>query len=362
MAGQSLADFVESVNGRGHLRVEHDFGDGFVRLHTSEAERRQAAQDIRCTENIVLELLRNSVDAHASKIFIAMSREGDKRSITVIDNGDGIPESMHAHVFEPRVTSKLDTNHMDAWGMHGRGMALYSISVNADQARIMQSETNLGCAIHVQADVSKITERSDQSSFPTFELTEQGSVNVRGPRNILRTACEFALETRDQCSVYAGSSVEVAATIYAYGISTLSTIERAFCKDVHSLPLLKRLATAPDPETFSLLASELGLSVSPRSARRIIDGEISELDAMLDRIALKSPQVPHSTEKRSSPKIGGDARSMRLEKQDADLLADSIAEAYEDIADRYYLEPDVKPAVRVSKNRILISIPVVKRP
>ena len=53
MNDRSLAGFVASVNGEGHLRVEYDYGDGFVRLRTSEAERRQAAQDIRNTESIV---------------------------------------------------------------------------------------------------------------------------------------------------------------------------------------------------------------------------------------------------------------------------------------------------------------------
>ena len=87
---ESLLDFVESVNGTSHLRVEQDFGDGFVRLNLSEAERRQAVQDIRSSEDIVLEMLRNSRDAHASHIFVAIGREGAKRNITVIDDGCGI--------------------------------------------------------------------------------------------------------------------------------------------------------------------------------------------------------------------------------------------------------------------------------
>ncbi|MBR3181720.1 MAG: ATP-binding protein [Eggerthellaceae bacterium] len=362
MADQSLADFVESVSGGSHLRVEYDFGDGFVRLHTSEAERRQAAQDIRNTESIVLELLRNSFDAHASRMFVAMSREGDKRLLTVIDNGLGIPGSMHDHVFEPRVTSKLNTNHMDAWGMHGRGMALYSIRVNADIARVMQSGPNLGCSIHVETNTKKLSERSDQSSFPTFDLSENGNVNVRGPRNILRTACEFALETRDACSVYVGSPVEVAATIYAYGMSTLSTIDRVFCKDVSELPLVKRLATSPDPDTFASLATEMGLDVSPRSARRIIDGEIRELDSMLDRITIRNLGQQPSSSKTSKRRLRDDARSLKLEKEDAKLLADSVSSAYADIAERYYLEADVEPTVRSGRDRITINIPVVKRP
>jgi hypothetical protein len=42
-----LLDFVETVSGEAHLKVEEDLGEGFVRLRISEAERRQAKHDIR---------------------------------------------------------------------------------------------------------------------------------------------------------------------------------------------------------------------------------------------------------------------------------------------------------------------------
>ncbi|MBQ9041948.1 MAG: ATP-binding protein [Eggerthellaceae bacterium] len=358
---QTLTGFVASVNGESHLRVEHDFGGGFVRLRTSEAERRQAAQDIRNTESIVLELLRNSRDAHASRIYVAMSREGDKRVLTVIDNGDGMPEDMYDHVFEPRVTSKLDTNHMDAWGMHGRGMALYSIRVNAEKAYVADSRPSLGCAIRVETNVTSLPERKDQSSFPTFELAETGSVNVRGPRNILRTTCEFAIESRDACEVYIGSPVEIAASLYAFGLSALSTVDRAFCRDISQLPLTKRLAATADPESFSELASQMGLDISPRSARRIIDGEIAELDAVLERVSIVGHEPQKPRQRRRTTDLG-DARSFRLSKDDASRLADAVSVTFADIAERYYLEGDVAPTVRSSKHRILISVPIVKLP
>ena len=118
----SLEHFVESVNGTGHLRIEHDFGDGFVRLQTSEAERRQAAQDIRCSENIVLEMLRNSRDAHASHIFVALAREGSKRIINVIDDGCGIPKERLAGLF----TGYLDRDQTVSDGQRkGMGIGLF---------------------------------------------------------------------------------------------------------------------------------------------------------------------------------------------------------------------------------------------
>ena len=46
MEGDTLSDFIDDVCGESRLRVEDDLGDGFVRLRSSEAERRQAAQDL----------------------------------------------------------------------------------------------------------------------------------------------------------------------------------------------------------------------------------------------------------------------------------------------------------------------------
>lgn len=355
----SLQKFVETVSGTGHLRVEHDFGDGFVRLQISEAERRQAAQDIRCTEDVVLELLRNSRDAHATHVFVSVSREGDKRVLTVIDDGCGIPQSMHRLVFEPRVTSKLDTSHMDAWGLHGRGMALYSIAENSEQAYVVDSSPDMGCSIRIETNLSKLPEKTDQSSFPTFEMSDGNEVKIRGPKNILRTICEFAIESRAQCCVFIGSPAEVVSTLYAYGVSTLSAIDRLFGQDDSRIPLAKRLSKAGDPTSLANAASLIGLDISDRTARRILDGEIEELDQILDRITLTT----HEKETHAKRQRGGlaDARSFRLLPQDAELLSSSLRGVLEDIAERYYLEKDVVPSVKARKDRITITIPVVKR-
>ena len=213
MDGQTLTTFVESVCGDSHLRVETDLGDGFVRLRSAEAERRQAAHDIRATEDIVIEMLRNARDAQAKNVFLAVTREGGRRRLVMVDDGCGIPAALHGRVFEPRVTSKLDTMHLDKWGVHGRGMALYSIAVNAESARVAASAPGLGSSLLVETDLERVGEKTDQSTFPTFEQTESGAFAMRGPRNVLRTACEFALEHRHECTVYCGSASDVAATL-----------------------------------------------------------------------------------------------------------------------------------------------------
>ncbi len=362
MTTDSLQQFVESVSGTSRLRIEEDFGGGFVRLMTSEAERRQAAQDIRSSEDIVLELLRNSRDAHASRIYIAMSKEGNKRLLTALDDGDGIPQTMQSLVFEPRVTSKLDTSHSDAWGYHGRGMALYSISVNAEKAYVAASGPDLGTAIHIVSDTTKLAERTDQSSFPTFDLVEPGKVNVRGPRNLLRTICEFALDCRASCSVYVGSPAEVCASLYAYGMATLSVLDRLFCDDHSQIPLVKRFATAADPLALASIASDCGLNISERTARRIMDGELSELDPVLQRITITSTASKGDTPKKVAAKRSAplDARSVKLTSEDKQELKDAVMRAYEDIAQRHYLEAEVGAEVGIRGERLVISIPLVK--
>ena len=110
-----LLKFVSAVSGDTFLKVEENFGDGFVRLKISEAERRQAKHDIRSVEDVVVELLRNARDAHARRIFLATGREGALRAITVVDDGVGVPKGMLERVFEPRVTSKLDSMVNSLW-------------------------------------------------------------------------------------------------------------------------------------------------------------------------------------------------------------------------------------------------------
>ena len=100
-----LVDFVASMGGERSLRVEENFGDGFVKLRVSEAERRQAKHDIRCIEDVVVEMLRNSRDAGARRIFVATFRDGSTRKLTILDDGSGVPESMQDRIFDARVTS-----------------------------------------------------------------------------------------------------------------------------------------------------------------------------------------------------------------------------------------------------------------
>ena len=112
--GTDLKDFVDKHAQTSHLRVEKDLGGGFFRLRASEAQRRQAQQDIRSVEDIVIEMLRNSRDAGARNIYVATNTEDSFRNLLIIDDGSGVPRSHHETIFEPYVTSKLDTMSIDS--------------------------------------------------------------------------------------------------------------------------------------------------------------------------------------------------------------------------------------------------------
>jgi len=207
-------------------------------------------------------------------------------------------------------------------------------------------------------NTEKLTEKSDQSSFPTFTLAEGGTVLVRGPRNILRTSCEFAIESRSTCSVYVGSPVDVAATLFYYGSATLSAIDRAFCRDASQLPLSKMLATAGEPEELRALAQSMGLEMSERTARRIMNGEIAALDPILDCVEITRDNK-QAAKKRTQTKQG--RKAIRFDKNDANLLKSSAREAFGEIARRYYLEGDIEPQMRVSYDKITLTLPIIRK-
>lgn len=108
-----LKDFINNVCENNHLMIEKDLGDGYFLLHSQEAQKRQAAQDIKNSEDIIIELLRNSKDANAKNIFIATSLKDSIRNFTIIDDGIGIPKQHHKNIFKPYVTSKLNTMTKD---------------------------------------------------------------------------------------------------------------------------------------------------------------------------------------------------------------------------------------------------------
>ncbi|MBO7675819.1 MAG: ATP-binding protein [Atopobiaceae bacterium] len=346
-----LLTFVSSFEGGDGLRVEESLGGGFVRLRVSEAERRQAKHDIRCVEDAVIELLRNARDAGARHIFVSTSREGDLRTVCVVDDGAGIPQNMHRRVFDARVTSKLDTMRMDKWGVHGRGMALYSIAQNAVEARVVQSDVGLGTALTTTFDVSDIVERADQSTWPTVERTGSG-YEVRGPRNVLRACVEFSLEAEGLCNVYVGSASEAVAAMRARMDRPLVDAGWVYPDDLAAIPLAQRAVIARDARELAGIAGSLGLEMSERTAHRIVKRQIAAPKNVRAKLLGTSAA-------RVAGKPGHAGRQLSLSREDRDEFLERLEQDFAWLAQRYYVVPNGRPRLRVGKESIRVTFDFV---
>lgn len=356
MADKDLLNFVSAVSGDTFLKVEENLGDGYVRLKVSEAERRQAKHDIRSAEDIVVELLRNARDAHAQRIFLATAREGDRRTLSVIDDGVGVPLGMQDKIFEPRVTSKLETMVMDTWGVHGRGMALFSIKSNTAEARVNASAPHKGTAIWVATDTAHLSERSDQSTWPSIERDDNGLARVaRGPHNIVRRVVEFSLE-HPGVDVFLGSPSEVLATLVMLARFELDEAELLFCDEPARLPVWQRPGTSADAPELTEVATLLGLPISERTAHRILAGEIAPLRTVLAHVS----GPPERSSEPSGPDIYRDRRGLKIHHADLQTFRADLEKAFDTIAERYYLHLKCEPKITVGRDDIRVRFEVEK--
>ena len=350
-----LIAFVNSVSGDGYLKVEESLGDGYVRLRISEAERRQAKHDIRSFEDVVVELLRNARDAGARRIFAATARDGTTRVLTMVDDGLGIPAAHHERIFEPRVTSKLETMVMDRWGVHGRGMALFSVRSNVASARVTASAPQRGTALTVLADTEELPERADQSTWPTVEPDESGRLRVaRGPHNIVRRLVEFACE-HPALELYLGTPTEVLATLYTLGRDHLGVGDLLGADDLDDLPVWQRPAACSDAADLTEISAAIGLAVSERTAHRVLAGELSALEPLLTQLSGADEPEPEP-----EPDIYRDRRSLHIDHRDLTTFRRDLTAAFDALGGRYYLNLSGEPKITIGRDSITVRFPVEK--
>lgn len=352
-----LISFIASMSGEGNLRVEENLGEGFVKLRVSEAERRQAKHDIQHVEDIVIEMLRNARDAHATKIYIATAKEEGVRTLLFLDNGSGIPEDMFERIFDARVTSKLESMKMDRWGVHGRGMALYSIRENTEDARVVASGPGKGSSLSVTVDCARLPERADQSTWPQAVRDDDGTwVCARGPHNIIRATCEFALEERHGCDVYLGSPAEIAATLYAHASGELDASRLLFLDDEEGLPVVERLGYAADAADVMRITASLGISISERTAHRILSGQVKPVRSVTSRILRERKRTSAPAE----VDLTRDRRGLKISRDDLDAFSRLLERDFDDLAAKYYLTLAREPKIKVSRDAITVTFEVGK--
>lgn len=346
---EGVVEFVSMLTGEAPMRIEENLPHGFVRLKVAEAQRRQALQDIRCVEDVVTELARNSRDAGAGRVLVGFQKErGRYRKVVVLDDGCGIPEDMHAMVFEPRVTSKhLDFNE-DRYGVHGRGMALFSIKSRAMDAQVVSSRPGQGSAVSVLMDTREVPERSDQATLPALEESEDGGSVGAGPHNAARVLLEMSVD-HPEVEFFIGSFAEVVATA-------------------------KKLADeAPGESPWSALSGiddagaladfsrdELGMPVSERNAYRVLKDEVAPLVTVLS-LAAAVPRSSASPVAREGVirRRGGASRTRTVRviaPEDVSEIGRGCAEAVREVLGRYYLETVGEPRVRRGRGKIVVSV------
>ena len=346
---RNVLDFVSSITDTALLRIEERLPHGFVRLKVAEAERRQAQHDIRSVEDIVRELVRNARDAGANRVFVASQKEkGQYRWLTVIDDGCGIPSDMHQLVFEPRVTSKSEDFEEDRYGVHGRGMALFSIRSRVSDACVVSSIPGYGTAISLTVDTHKVPERSDQTTMPRLELSDGTEEVGGGPHNVSRVLLEMSIDSPGM-DFYLGSFAEVLATIR--GLQSLQGLktEGEIWSGVTGLEDARELAR--------LSKKVLGLPISERNAYRVLKEEVAPLLPVYHQASSASGSREHGRLNTvpSNERLMVRNPLRRLGKSDLVEIQNETQRIVEKILQRYYLRTSGSPRIRKSHGKISIS-------
>ncbi|MBC7254095.1 MAG: sensor histidine kinase [Actinobacteria bacterium] len=352
-----LLGFVRDLADPVTFTVEEDLGHGYVRLRVTEAERRQALQDIRSVEDVVKELVRNARDAGSKHILVSFQKEkGRWRNICVLDDGGGIPPELHHKIFEARVTSKVREVVTDHLGIHGRGMALYSIKQVVGEVHLVGSEVGRGTAIRARIDTRNLPERKDQSTFPRLEANEEGVLVVAGgPHNVPRVLTEFALQD-DEVELYLGSNAEILSTLYHLS----SDLRKSWAGGgkLERRPLWFELGGIKEGKALRNFAWErLGLAVSERSAFRVLECEIPPLMSIneLLRGGAEDPGLRRSDLHRPIRAQWGDQLARRLTPQDLKFLSSRLSEVFQEIGERCWLTAE-HPVIKRRKDRLIISL------
>ena len=226
-----------------------DLGAGFARLMGVEGARRGPSR-ITHVEDALLELARNARDAGASRIYVASTlRDRRFRTLTVIDDGHGIPESHRDLILQPGVT----TRHLDPVtapgdpATHGAGLSLFQIKNHSLQTRVLS--TSSPTSIQATFDTKNLPERTLQST------TRPSKSNLRATLERFTAMCN-AKSLR--LHSYYGPPARILATLLHHRI----------------------IQSHENREGLREVAMGLGLGVSVRSVQRILRGEVRPVDSV----------------------------------------------------------------------------------
>jgi hypothetical protein len=273
-----------------------DLGAGFARLTGVEGARRGPSR-IAYVEDALLELLRNARDAGATTIYVASTLVNKRyRTLTVIDDGHGIPESHRDLILEPGVT----TRHLDpvthpedpAATPHGAGLSLYQIRTRSLDTRVLSASNPT--SIQATFDTNTLPERALQST------TRPSKTNLRA------TLQSFAQSTNSHGRIleaYYGSPARILTTL------------------LHNRIIQPR----EDIEILREVAGGLGLALSARSVRRVLRREVRPEEAVtLEYGGVGEIGPPREAFGGGGPRVGPE---LRLGEEERAGIADILRRA-----------------------------------
>jgi hypothetical protein len=226
-----------------------DLGAGFARLTGVEGARRGPSR-ITHVEDALLELARNARDAGAANIYVASTLTDRRyRTLTVIDDGHGIPKSHRDLILQPGVTTR-HLNPVTEPGdpvVHGAGLSLYQIKGLSLKTRVLS--TSSPTSIQATFDTNVLPERTLQST------TRPSKSNLR---STLERFTAIANAQSPRLHSYYGPPARILATLLHHRI----------------------IPTQRDSSGLREAAFGLGLEVSVRSVQRILRGEVRPVEVV----------------------------------------------------------------------------------
>jgi DNA mismatch repair protein MutL len=158
-------------------------------LDTVSIDRIAAGEVIERPASVVKELIENSLDAGASKIHVTIV-EGGTTSISVEDDGHGIPFRELPLVFERHATSKIvsaaDIVQVESFGFRGEAMASIA-SVSRCTVTSRSQDEDIGGMMRVCGGATERREPASRNRGTTI-LVEDLFFNTPARRKYLKTS------------------------------------------------------------------------------------------------------------------------------------------------------------------------------
>ena len=195
------------------------------------ANRIAAGEVVERPASVVKELMENSLDAHATRIAVAVE-EGGRKLIRVTDNGEGmVPEDALA-CFGRHATSKLyqpdDLFSIKTLGF--RGEALPSIASVSRLSLETQAEGSIGTAIEI-AGGNFLSQREQAFPRGTQITVEDLFFNVPARRKFLRSESYELSQITTYCTHYALAFPEIQFLLKSGSFEILSAASTSGYRD-----------------------------------------------------------------------------------------------------------------------------------